>query len=203
MKRLTAITLFCLLFFSALVAGKGSPEAPISRLAAQRVALHRGHQTKRHPGDTARARELFREAILNDSTYAPAYYELAGSILESSPGEAVELARRAFRLDTANKWYHQFYGQALIMSNQLDEALKVYRPPVGKRPQGPGQLPHRGGPLRAETIALHGSRDARFGGAALRTHPAAERHETADAGGYEPDRQSRRRSPRNGRSRTL
>ena len=49
----------------------------------------------------------------------------------------MELARRAFRLDTANKWYHQFYGQALIMSNQLDEALKVYRRLLENDPKDP------------------------------------------------------------------
>ena len=138
MKRLTAITLFCLLFFSAFVAGKGSPEAPGYPDSLRSVWLYtEGIKQNVISGDTARARELFREAILNDSTYAPAYYELAGSILESSPGEAVELARRAFRLDTANKWYHQFYGQALIMSNRLDEALKVYRRLLENDPKDP------------------------------------------------------------------
>ena len=138
MKRLTAITLFCLLFFSAFVAGKGSPEAPGYPDSLRSVWLYtEGIKQNVISGDTARARKLFREAILNDSTYAPAYYELAGSILESSPGEAVELARRAFRLDTANKWYHQFYGQALIMSNRLDEALKVYRRLLENDPKDP------------------------------------------------------------------
>ena len=138
MKRLTAITLFCLRFCSAFVAGKGSPEAPGHPDSLRSVWLYtEGIKQNVIAGDTARARKLFREAILSDSTYAPAYYELAGSILESSPGEAVELARRAYRLDTANKWYHQFYGQALIMSNQLDEALKVYRRLLENDPKDP------------------------------------------------------------------
>ena len=50
---------------------------------------------------------------------------------------AYELARRAYRLDTANKWYHQFYGQALIISNRLDEALKVYRRLLENDPKDP------------------------------------------------------------------
>ena len=76
-------------------------------------------------------------------------------------------------------------------------------PPAGERPERPGQLPHRGGPLRTEAVAVHGPCDARFGRAAFRTHPAAERHEKTDAGGHEPDRQSHRRSPRDDRSRAL
>ena len=36
----------------------------------------------------------------------------------ATPDEAVELARKAFRLDTTNKWYHQFYGQALIYAGR-------------------------------------------------------------------------------------
>ena len=47
------------------------------------------------------------------------------------------MARRAYRLDTANKWYHQFYGQALIISNRLDEALKVYRRLLENDPKDP------------------------------------------------------------------
>ena len=39
-----------------------------------------------------RARELFLEAIRNDSTYAPAYYELAANGMYATPDEAVELA---------------------------------------------------------------------------------------------------------------
>ena len=138
MKRLTAITLFCLLFSSAFVAGKGSPETPGYPDSLRSVWLYtEGVKQYSIFGDTARARELFLEAVRNDSTYAPAWYELAGNLLNSSPDEAVEMARRAYRLDTANKWYHQFYGQALIMSNRLDEALKVYRRLQAEDPKDP------------------------------------------------------------------
>ena len=138
MKRLTATTLFCLLFFSAFVAGKGPAETPGYPDSLRSVWLYtEGIKQNIIAGDTARARELFLEAVRNDSTYAPAWYELAGNLLNSSPEEAVEMARRAYRLDTANKWYHQFYGQALIISNRLDEALKVYRRLLENDPKDP------------------------------------------------------------------
>ena len=49
----------------------------------------------------------------------------------------MELARKAFRLDTTNKWYHQFYGQALIYAGRYDEALKVYRRLQTENPKDP------------------------------------------------------------------
>ena len=129
MKRLTATTVLCLLLFSAaFVTGKGPSAAPEYPDSLRSVWLYtEGVKQNAIAGDSVRARELFLEAIRNDSTYAPAYYELAANGMYATPDEAVELARKAFRLDTTNKWYHQFYGQALIISNRLDEALKVYR----------------------------------------------------------------------------
>ena len=76
-------------------------------------------------------------------------------------------------------------------------------PPANGEPERPRQLPHSGGPLRAEAKSRHGPRDTRFGRTALRAHSRVERHETASAGGDEPDRQSRGRSPGDGRSRPL
>ena len=126
MKRLTATTVLCLLLFSAaFVTGKG-PSAATEGVKQNAIA-----------GDSVRARELFLEAIRNDSTYAPAYYELAANGMYATPDEAVELARKAFRLDTTNKWYHQFYGQALIYAGRYDEALKVYRRLQTENPKDP------------------------------------------------------------------
>lgn len=45
----------------------------------------------------------------------------------ASPDEAVELARTAYRIDTTNRWYHQLYGQTLILAERYREALDVYR----------------------------------------------------------------------------
>ena len=69
MKRLTATTLFCLLFFSAFVAGKGPAETPGYPDSLRSVWLYtEGIKQNIIAGDTARARELFLEAVRNDST---------------------------------------------------------------------------------------------------------------------------------------
>ena len=139
MKRLTATTVLCLLLFSAaFVTGKGPSAAPEYPDSLRSVWLYtEGVKQNAIAGDSVRARELFLEAIRNDSTYAPAYYELAANGMYATPDEAVELARKAFRLDPTNKWYHQFYGQALIYAGRYDEALKVYRRLQTENPKDP------------------------------------------------------------------
>ena len=139
MKRLTATTVLCLLLFSAaFVTGKGPSAAPEYPDSLRSVWLYtEGVKQNAIAGDSVRARELFLEAIRNDSTYAPAYYERAANGMYATPDEAVELARKAFRLDTTNKWYHQFYGQALIYAGRYDEALKVYRRLQTENPKDP------------------------------------------------------------------
>lgn len=139
MKRLTATTVFCLLLFStAFVTGKGPSAVPEYPDSLRSVWLYtEGIKQNTIARDSVRARELFHEAIRSDSTYAPAYYELAANGMYASPDEAVELARTAFRLDTTNKWYHQFYGQALIYAGRYDDALKVYRRLQTDNPKDP------------------------------------------------------------------
>ena len=138
MKRLTAITVFCLLFTTAFVAGKSTSATPEYPDSLRSVWLYtEGIKQYTIARDSIRARELFHEAIRNDSTYAPAYYELAANGMYSSPEEAVELAHRAYQLDTTNKWYHQFYGQTLIFAERYNEALKVYRRLQAEDPKDP------------------------------------------------------------------
>ena len=138
MKRLTAITVLCVLFLSAFAAGKGPAGVPGYPDSLRSVWLYtEGIKQNAIARDTVRAREFFAEAIRNDSTFAPAYYEMAANGMYSTPDEAVDLARTAFRLDTANKWYHQFLGQALIYARRYDEALAVYRRLRSDEPQNP------------------------------------------------------------------
>lgn len=139
MKRLTATMVLSLVLFStAFVAGKGSPTALEFPDSLRSVWFYtEGVKLHTIAGDTARAREYFQEAIRRDSTYAPAWYELAGNLLPSSPDEAVNAARRAWQLDTTNRWYHQLYGQTLLMTDRYGEALKVFRRLMEENPKDP------------------------------------------------------------------
>ncbi|MEG2060511.1 MAG: tetratricopeptide repeat protein [Alistipes sp.] len=138
MRRLTAITALCFLFCSAFVTGKGQvvvPEHPDSLRSVYHYT--EGIKACTIWGDSLRAKELFEQAIRNDSTFAPAYYELAANGLYASPEQAVELTRRAYQIDTTNKWYHQFYGQALIFAKQYPQALAVFRQLNVENPKDP------------------------------------------------------------------
>lgn len=128
MKKLTAITASCMFFFSAFVAGKGPADVPEWADSLRSVYLYT-EAVKRTAieGDSAGARRLFNEALQADSTFAPAYFHLAANGMYDSPEEAVELARRAWELDSTNKWYRQFYGQTLIYAGKYAEALNIYR----------------------------------------------------------------------------
>ena len=88
-------------------------------------------------GDSLRARELFAEAVRRDSTFAPAWYELALATLAENPAQAVDMARRAHEIDTADTWYHHLYGQALLMSGRYDRALGVFRSLRDRDPRNP------------------------------------------------------------------
>ena len=76
-------------------------------------------------GDTARAKELWRSIIAEDSTYAPALYNL--SMLEDGTIETLEYARRAFAAETTNRWYVQNYASNLISTRKYSQAIPIYR----------------------------------------------------------------------------
>lgn len=138
MKRFAAITALCLLFGSAFVAGKGNTDTPEWPDSLRSVYLYtEGIKQNAIQGDSARARELFTESVRRDSTFAPAWYELATGGMYSTADEGVEFARRAYRLDTTNKWYHQYYGQALILAGDYKQALSVYRDLQVRYPDDP------------------------------------------------------------------
>ena len=97
MKRLTAITVLCVLFLSAFAAGKGPAGVPGYPDSLRSVWLYtEGIKQNAIARDTVRAREFFVEAIRNDSTFAPAYYEMAANGMYSTPDEAVS-SRKAVR----------------------------------------------------------------------------------------------------------
>ncbi len=140
MKRFAAITLLCILFGSAFVAGKSPAGTPVPPWADSLRSLYlytEGIKANSIAGDSARARRLFTEAIRADSTFAPAWFELATNGLYNTPDEAVTLADAAYRLDTTNKWYMQFYGQTLIYADRYPEAREVYRKMVEREPSDP------------------------------------------------------------------
>lgn len=140
MKRLTAISICSLVLFSAaFVSGKGVRTAgAVYPDSLSSVWLYtEGVKQNTIFEDTTRANGLFREAIRRDSNYAPAWYELAGNLLATSPDKAVEAARRARQLDTDNLWYQRFYGQALLMTQRYNEALQVYNRLMEEDPSDP------------------------------------------------------------------
>lgn len=128
MGRPTAILFLCLFLLPFFTAGKNRCGAAAEPDTLSGVYLYtEGIKRNLIAGDSVKARELFTEAVRRDSTLAPAYYELVVNGMYGDPDEAVELARRAYRLDTANMWYHQSYGTSLIMAGRYREALGVYR----------------------------------------------------------------------------
>ena len=100
MKRLTATTALCVLFCTAFAAGKG-PAATVPGSypdSLRSVWLYtEGIKQNTIFHDTVRAREYLTEAIRADSTYAPAYYEMATR--SSSP---IRPAPRSTRRNSAS-----------------------------------------------------------------------------------------------------
>ncbi len=79
-------------------------------------------------GDTLLAERLWRQAVAEDSTYAPALYRLAQ--LTAARGDtkgAAALAARVYRADSADRWYAQLYARALLSEGSYAEALPLYR----------------------------------------------------------------------------
>ncbi len=76
--------------------------------------------------DTTAARHIWQELVEEDTTYGPALYYLSLTSNDKG-GEAIELARRAYRADTMNKWYATNYASRLLTSGHYAEALPMYR----------------------------------------------------------------------------
>lgn len=124
MKRLTAITVLCVLFLSAFAAGKGPAGVPGYPDSLRSVWLYtEGIKQNAIARDTVRAREFFVEAIRNDSTFAPAYYEMAANGMYSTPDEAVDLARTPSGSTPPTSGTTSSSGRHSSMPGRYDEAL--------------------------------------------------------------------------------
>lgn len=77
--------------------------------------------------DTVAALRLFDEVLADDSTYAPALFQVASIYQSRGDERGVELARKAYLSDTTNNWYTGLYAHNLIYANRLEEALPIYQ----------------------------------------------------------------------------
>lgn len=128
MKRFVAIVALIALFSTSFLVGRATTPSPTGEDSLRSVFLYTEALKKlRIHRDTAGGEKLLKELLVNDSLYAPAYYELVTNNLASSPEEAVRWAESAYRLDTTNQWYHRAWGQSLLIAERYAEALPVYR----------------------------------------------------------------------------
>ncbi len=128
MRFKTAIAALCALASVVSAAGQGPTEPVVLSDTLSSAYLYtEGVKRMSIDRDSVAARDLFRRAIELDSLHAPSYFSLAYNGLYDSESEAVELARRAYELDTLNRWYHNHYGHTLIMAGRYRDALKVFR----------------------------------------------------------------------------
>lgn len=77
--------------------------------------------------DTAAAITLLDKSLAVDSMYAPAFYQKASIEFGRDKTKAVEYARKAYEIDTMNRWYAALYAQTLALTENYDEALYLYR----------------------------------------------------------------------------
>lgn len=169
MKRFVTIPVLCLLFCTAFVTGRGQQTTSVFADSLRGIYLYtEGIKQSLIIGDTLHATQLFTEAIAADSTFAPAHYELASTLLYADTPRAIALSRRAAALDTTNTWYLQLYGQALVTGKQYHEAIDVYQRLRRTDTQDPG-IYHVLAALYEQTqlpfsaIAVLDSAELRFG----------------------------------------
>lgn len=97
--------------------------------------LKRSHIYK----DSEAALKLFAKALEADSTYAPAYFEAAGTLMGESrdPERALEYSLKANRLDTANLWYKAQLGELYVTNGYMGKAGEVYEGLIARSPRNP------------------------------------------------------------------
>jgi tetratricopeptide (TPR) repeat protein len=128
MRKVVAILLLSLVFSCGFIK---APQQTVTTKDTS-VPLHPLHLytegIKRNiiDRDTLQARKLFLRAIECDSSYAPAHYELANSLLYEEPEKAIKHASYALKLDSTNRWYKQLYAQTLLAGERYAEALPIF-----------------------------------------------------------------------------
>ncbi len=101
-------------------------------------------------GRTDRAVEMLGVALGRDNTYAPAWFQLARTQLDTGDFRtAIGASRRAVELDPSSATYHVALGRALRRAGRLDEAAASLRQALALDPDHPGAHQLLGLTLRA------------------------------------------------------
>ncbi len=80
--------------------------------------------------------EHLRGAIAADSTYAPAYYLLGSAYFKQGSIDSASMyARRAYSMDSLNKWYLELYAMTQTQTSNFSEAASLYRELMRREPQ--------------------------------------------------------------------
>ena len=114
MKRMLAILVLCTAFSTGFVPQGEALPAPAAEASWPDSLRPTEYYTEGVEElligeDTLAARALFLQALELDSAYAPAWFRLSSVTPDGDP-QGTAWARRAYRLDSLNKWYGQLSG---------------------------------------------------------------------------------------------
>lgn len=87
--------------------------------------------------NSADARRLFDRTLIEDSLFAPAWFEIAELLIDNQPAEAVPFSRRAGEIDSTNTTYRSQLGRALVTAGDYTEALSIYNQLLTDDPHNP------------------------------------------------------------------
>ncbi|MFR9533928.1 MAG: tetratricopeptide repeat protein [Rikenellaceae bacterium] len=141
MKQLFIIISLTMLFLAGFLPTKGASsvvEQPDSLPIRPAVTLTTDGQKRiQIYQDWVGGDSLLRQAIAEDSTYGPAYYYLAQSLMtqQGSVDSVIKYAAKAYELDSMNKWYGQTYAQVLAVAGNYPKAKELYRAAIELEPQ--------------------------------------------------------------------
>lgn len=131
--RRVAYIVFSLVALFVVAWAPTTSSAQTQRTIVQRTLPDTLSRTYRHTeavkrmtvhSDTLGAMTIWREIVAEDSTYAPALYNLS---LYEAGDCGLEMARRAYLADTTNKWYTKNLASKLITTGRYSQAIPVYK----------------------------------------------------------------------------